>query len=124
MKQRKKLGRRMLGILLTMVMIVGLMPGMSVTTKAVAAFKVTRNGVNSRMIICTPYNLWIPSEDITNITLEEAQAFTKDIDGDHGDFEPCDWLFFYSKEGNTYKYLLNGEPRTSDGPLSVADLAA
>ena len=51
MKQRKKLGRKILGILLTLTMIVGMTSGMGVTTRAASAFEITRNGIKSIMFI-------------------------------------------------------------------------
>ena len=44
MKQRKKLGRKILGVLITLAMIIGLMPGMSLTAYAAGASYVDGSG--------------------------------------------------------------------------------
>jgi len=99
MKKKRKLGRKLLSFLLTLAMVVGLMPGMSLT--AYAASEVTEANVK-----CSQYSYMEADnavlQEITNITLDEAQAF--------GAAVSCPttyWVVVYAKDGNNLKWTSN-----------------
>ncbi|MBQ8950187.1 MAG: LPXTG cell wall anchor domain-containing protein [Eubacterium sp.] len=99
MREKKKMGRKLLSFLLTVTMVIGLMPGMSLT--AYAASEVTEANVK-----CSQYSYMEADnaglQEITNITLDEAQAF--------GAAVSCPttyWMVVYAKDGNNLKWTSN-----------------
>ena len=112
MKQKRKTGRKLLAILLTLAMFVGLMPGMSLTAYAAGGgIEVTKANV-----ICQQYSYFdagsysggggydTPPVDITNITLAEAQAF-----GTAVNCPTTYWVVVYAKDGDNLKWTSNGK---------------
>ena len=111
MKQKRKTGRKLLAILLTLAMFVGLMPGMSLTAYAAGGgIEVTKANV-----ICQQYSYFdagsysgggydTPPVDITNITLAKAQAF-----GTAVNCPTTYWVVVYAKDGDNLKWTSNGK---------------
>ena len=110
---KQKIGRKLLGFLLALSMVVGLVPGMSLTAYAAGGTEVTKANV-----ICQQYSYEdayseqrnkfslnsAPPIDIVNITLAEAQAF--------GAAVTCPttyWVVVYAKDGDNYKWTSNGK---------------
>ena len=96
---KQKMGRKLLGVLLTLALVIGLMPGMGLT--AYATSEVT--GANVK---CLQYSYFEACQaglpEITNITLAEAQAF--------GAAVSCPttyWIVVYAKDGNNLKWTSN-----------------
>ena len=94
-----KAKKRFLSILLGLVMVLGLLPGMSLT--AYAASEVT--GANVK---CMQYSYFEAYQaglpEITNITLAEAQAFGVAIS-----CPTTYWMVVYAKDGNNLKWTSN-----------------
>ena len=87
---KQKTGRKLLSFLLTLAMIVGLLPGISLTAYAAAQYKVIGTPIDS------PRSL--PS-DFMEVTLAEATAYGQSYTGTVG------WLIIYAKDGNNYKFV-------------------
>ena len=112
MKQKIKLGRKLLGFLLTLAMVVRLMPGMGLTAHAAGG----GTEVTQANVICQQYSFGdagyysggsmqeTPPADITNITLADAQAFGANL--------TCPtiyWVVVYAKDGDNLKWTSNGK---------------
>ena len=126
---KQKLGRKLLGVLLALALVVGLVPGMSLTAYAAGGTEVTQANVK-----CQQYSYHdagsysggviydTPPADITNIALADAQAFGAAVN-----CPTTYWVVVYAKDGDNLKWTSNGKtgeqtstPRSASGRVLSA----
>ena len=104
---KQKIGRKLLGVLLTLTMVVGLLPGMGLTAYAAGG----GTEVTQANVICQQYSYMdadgysnTPPVDITNIALADAQAFGAAVN-----CQTTYWVVVYAKDGDNLKWTSNGK---------------